>query len=105
MRKVLILNGPNLDQLGTREPEVYGSLTLADIEKLCASTADPNCDFNDAKWGVKTIEATAILNVCTEQENEDCIESIEIARDGKEFSALKFAILIPVYSLSAKYRK
>jgi 3-dehydroquinate dehydratase-2 len=40
MRKVLILNGPNLDQLGTREPEVYGSLTLADIEKLCASTAN-----------------------------------------------------------------
>lgn len=39
MRKVLILNGPNLDQLGTREPEVYGSLTLADIEKLCATTA------------------------------------------------------------------
>ena len=59
-------------------------------DKLCTSTADPNCDFNDAKWGVKTIEATAILNVCTEQENEDCIESIEIARDGKEFSALKF---------------
>lgn len=39
MRKVLILNGPNLDQLGTREPEVYGSLTLSDIEKLCTSTA------------------------------------------------------------------
>jgi hypothetical protein len=59
-------------------------------DKLCSSTADPKCDFNDAKWGVKTIEATALLNVCTEQENEDCIESIEIARDGKEFSALKF---------------
>ena len=32
-------------------------------DKLCSSTADPNCDFNDAKWGVKTIEATALLNV------------------------------------------
>jgi 3-dehydroquinate dehydratase II len=40
MRKVMILNGPNLDQLGTREPELYGSLTLADIENLCKQTAD-----------------------------------------------------------------
>ena len=39
MRKVMILNGPNLDRLGTREPEIYGSLTLTDIEKLCHQTA------------------------------------------------------------------
>ena len=35
----MILNGPNLDQLGTREPELYGTLTLADIESLCKETA------------------------------------------------------------------
>lgn len=35
MSKVLILNGPNLDQLGTREPDIYGSQTLADIQALC----------------------------------------------------------------------
>jgi 3-dehydroquinate dehydratase-2 len=39
MRKVIILNGPNLDRLGTREPDVYGTLSLQDIEKLCVETA------------------------------------------------------------------
>lgn len=37
--KILLLNGPNLNLLGTREPAVYGSTTLADVEAMCREEA------------------------------------------------------------------
>lgn len=39
MSSLLILNGPNLNLLGTRQPEVYGQTTLADIRNLCEAEA------------------------------------------------------------------
>lgn len=36
---IYILNGPNMNLLGTREPEKYGRSTLADVEALCSATA------------------------------------------------------------------
>ncbi len=39
-KKLLLLNGPNLNLLGTREPEVYGKATLADIENAATAQAE-----------------------------------------------------------------
>jgi 3-dehydroquinate dehydratase II len=38
-KTIYVLNGPNLNLLGTREPDLYGRATLADVEKLCRDTA------------------------------------------------------------------
>ncbi len=40
MTAVWVLNGPNLNLLGVREPETYGTATLADVEKSCQEAAD-----------------------------------------------------------------
>jgi 3-dehydroquinate dehydratase-2 len=42
---IYVLNGPNLNLLGVREPEKYGNFTLKDVEKLCVDTA--------AQYGLK----------------------------------------------------
>ncbi len=48
---IAVLNGPNLNLLGTREPALYGSATIDDLEALCAETAqalDLSIDFRQS---------------------------------------------------------
>ena len=55
----MILNGPNLDQLGTREPEIYGAQTLIDIENLCkefANKHEMDIDFRQSNNEADLIE-------------------------------------------------
>ena len=42
MKTVFVLNGPNLNLLGTREPQVYGAQTLADVQSLCERAGAAN---------------------------------------------------------------
>ena len=74
MASVLILNGPNLNMLGKREPRHYGSATLADVEDLCKATAaalglDADCAQSnhegvliDALHAADDVHAGVVLN-------------------------------------------
>jgi 3-dehydroquinate dehydratase-2 len=57
---VLVLNGPNLNLLGRREPAVYGAQTLADVERLCrdaCATHGLNLDFRQSNHEGVLIDA------------------------------------------------
>ena len=59
MKKILILNGPNLNMLGMREPEIYGHETLSDVEAMChekGRTLDFRIDFRQSNHEGELVE-------------------------------------------------
>jgi 3-dehydroquinate dehydratase-2 len=70
-RTIYLLNGPNLDLLGEREPEIYGHFTLADIEALCRTVTDrhgltlvshqTNAEHEMIQWLHEAREAAGIV--------------------------------------------
>lgn len=60
MKKILILNGPNLNMLGKREQDIYGDITLEDIEKKCRQEAKKNkleIDFSQSNSESDLVES------------------------------------------------
>ncbi len=68
-KRLLLVNGPNLNLLGTREPDVYGRETLADVEALVSSTAS-ELDFD-----VRQVQSNheGVLIDAIHAAREDCV--------------------------------
>ena len=59
-RTIFVLNGPNLNLLGEREPAIYGSTTLADIRKKCRAKAESlgfAIDFRQTNFEGELVES------------------------------------------------
>lgn len=57
MKPIYILNGPNLNRLGKREPSIYGTTTLAEVEQLCrAASGDRPVVFHQTNSEEKLID-------------------------------------------------
>lgn len=78
-KRILVLNGPNLNLLGTREPEIYGSLTLTDINETLKARA-------------KELEVDEIDFLQSNFEGE-LVEAIQKARGRYDFILLNAAAL------------
>ncbi|WP_440312848.1 type II 3-dehydroquinate dehydratase [Leucobacter chromiireducens] len=68
-RRILLVNGPNLNLLGTREPELYGEETLADVEALAARVA---ADFGIEVRAVQSNHEGVLIDAIHEA-REDCL--------------------------------
>lgn len=71
MKKLLLLNGPNLGTLGKRQPDIYGSMTLKDIEAVVAN------EITRAGWTLVSIQKDAEGDlIAALREHEDAVAAI-----------------------------
>ena len=67
-KPIYVLNGPNLNRLGKREPEIYGTTTLAEIEEMCRKAAgsrplefrQSNAEYQLVDWIHEAIDAGVV---------------------------------------------
>ena len=69
MKKIIILNGPNLNLLGEREKKHYGSFTLKDIEKSCIAYSNQNSI--KLSFSQSNIEGELVDQIQTSRNNQD----------------------------------
>ncbi|MFQ6677598.1 MAG: type II 3-dehydroquinate dehydratase [Fidelibacterota bacterium] len=69
--RILIINGPNLNLLGKREPDIYGSETLSDIESWLAATQEASS--HDIEWFQSNHEGKIIDRIHEAMENVEGI--------------------------------
>ena len=69
MKKIIILNGPNLNLLGEREKKHYGSFTLKDIEKSCITYSNQNSI--NLSFFQSNIEGELVDQIQTSRKNQD----------------------------------
>ncbi|WP_447652957.1 type II 3-dehydroquinate dehydratase [Microbacterium sufflavum] len=68
-RRLLLVNGPNLNLLGTREPDIYGTATLADVERITTEAAA------EAGFAVRAVQSNheGVLIDAIQAARADCI--------------------------------
>jgi len=63
MKKILIINGPNLNLLGLREPDIYGSMTLEDIKDYTENKLKSEKQNVDLEWYQSNIEGELVESI------------------------------------------
>ena len=85
-RPIHVLNGPNLDILGSREPKIYGKATLKDLETLCRKAAD-------AAGFALVFEQSNAEHVLVEQIHRAALRAVGLIINPAAFSYSSYAIV------------